>query len=311
MPIRLGWFCCIVMPWLAACGSEAESDEPSSLPHAPSAPSPERAKVGDAAQLPPSRPASGTAAVEPGPRESEIRASDEAKAEPLGFRPAYCAGRRTSRIEVAGTLEAAAERPEWWTWNPAWPYSSMYFTVFDGPTRAEVQLQVEPAPQDPLVWHYHVVLNDTLLEVGSGELDFDTSGALVHHEVIAPVVLPSGEPWPIDLWLGSPTDAGGSGRDGMVAMSDSMSFTRLTFDGEARGLGAPCIEAKGAPPTQKPPACAAAATTFLRLRANLEGDSPVAGEPWNGLEPARGAAFQARVYVYDEDGSAAGVELGT
>jgi hypothetical protein len=298
--MKLSWIVCSAFPWLVACGSTSDHDREQRVPAAP-------VHVR----------ADGVAPVPPPPTTSTDSSAWQAApgaAEEGGWRPTICTGKRTTRIELAGTFDArTAPLPEWFRWDPGSPVGSasyaIFFAIYDGGARSDAVLAFLPEEDAPLGWSYHLALTDPPREVGSGRLKFDSSGTLMHHEVVQAVTIPGRDDWSIDVWLGTPFDEGGSGRDGLVVMDETTSVSSLSVDGKARALGVACEDAAGATPARQALPCPARATTRLSLRANLHASSEVTTAGWSALEPKVDAAFVAQLFAYDADGAAASIDL--
>jgi hypothetical protein len=136
---------------------------------------------------------------------------------------AICVAQRTTEIRIAGNLDSSSWIPVF-GWNVLQPLNTSNFsdtiTLFDG-TETSITCDVYFRKEAENVWSYHVLFNTETapVECGTGELQFDTKGALLRRLEFSPPRFPetsesSGVPLVLDL--GSPKVAGSSGLDGLI-----------------------------------------------------------------------------------------------
>jgi Flagellar basal body protein FlaE len=139
-------------------------------------------------------------------------------------------------------------------------------SVFDAQGRIAI-LDIYFAKASSMEWEYHILFYTTKnVEVGSGLLEFTSTGALEHWTEWTPLRLPSadgGEPQAIALNLGHSTASGGTGLDGMTSVRASTSITGNLRDGNAAQVGYECTPAPRKP--RRPPVPDVAASTFPDL----------------------------------------------
>lgn len=294
------------MAWqLMACGAlspdgatdrarERQPARPSMLVDAPSPgdPTPSSTRAARSAQPEASRQHRG-AGVAAGADDSDPIATPAA-----GWEAPQCSGSATRRITVAGNLDATShEIPAWLGgFTPEDPASSANFSItvaaFDDQGRQQgVGIYFERVAQG---WDYHVIMEGTAFLIGEGHLGFDEQGTLLSAEVTQELRL---------LTSAGPGHAVELDLSGMTSTSEPCNCSGLTVDGGQARWGTTCAMAEPMPDEQRVtgPACAAAATKRLALRANLAAGSQVASTPWNPLAPD--AVLTSVLRANDEQGT--------
>jgi flagellar hook protein FlgE len=168
-------------------------------------------------------------------------------------------------------------------------------------------------------WRYHAVLNGQSIGA-AGNLTFGVDGALQHIEVIQPVVVrgSDGTATAINLDLGTPTDQGGTGFDGLTCSPGPCNVSFQYADGNASRFGVSCPNARKTVPNVVPssdtsdipslPVCAVRATTVFRLRANLYEQCEI--HPiWDATSPRATSSFHTDLTTVDSRGRPAALSL--
>ncbi len=157
---------------------------------------------------------------------------------------------------------------------------------------------------------YHWLLKGALnQEICSGTLTFDQNGALTHLASLGPCVVP-GTSQQLTLNLGTPTDVGGAGFDGIMQIDAASTITRLTADGNSEVVGASCApDVKlGAAPL---PAslCKTTPTFSVPMTLNLSTHEPLTNNAWHAAAALATSNLHVRVAAHDELGRNASFEL--
>lgn len=166
----------------------------------------------------------------------------------------------TGTMEVNANLDASATTPAT-AWDPQNPSAtsnvSTSMTVYDSlgnAHTADVYFRKNAAGD----WDYHVLAKGSEIsggpptgnvEVGSGNLQFDPSGALMTNNVGTPATIDFNGAQPgqtLNLDFGTPTGAGGTGLDGLTQFGSPSSVSSQSQDGYASGsLAGVKIDADG------------------------------------------------------------------
>jgi flagellar hook protein FlgE len=166
----------------------------------------------------------------------------------------------TGTMEVNANLDASATTPAV-PWDPQDPSAtsnvSTSMTVYDSLGNAHVA-DVYFRKNAAGDWDYHALAKGSEIaggpptgnmEVASGQLTFDTQGALANHVVATPAAIDfigaaPGQPLTFDF--GNPTSAGGTGLDGLTQFGSPSSVSSQSQDGYASGsLAGVKIDADG------------------------------------------------------------------
>lgn len=171
-----------------------------------------------------------------------------------------CAPEPTTTVQVVANLDAGATIPSVpWDQDQACNTSNFQtsITVYDALGGAH-SIELYFRKVDTSAYEYHVIvyLGDARdprlggrVESGSGVLQFTPGGVLESHAVTAPVSanFPGTATQEIALELGRPTAAGGTGLDGVTALSAPSNVSRQDADGTPRYYDLAC-PAAAAPP---------------------------------------------------------------
>lgn len=319
MSLTFRSFAWLLIPLSVACGSKIGAGDDRVGSWTPTPPTVARPRVGSpgatAERLaslrglgPDGDRSSGTlspraAQPETGSEPSALPRPEDAASSPL----LRCAGRRTTRLAIAGnldpdTLEIEAPFDVHAAANTA--HFSSTFTIFDGGVLDTLEVYFRRGAR---AWEYHALNRE--VEVGSGSLVFDEEGALSHLERSQALLLPGLEREPLGLFLGTPLDEGGTGRDGITSMPGPSTLSYAEVDGAPTSIGAACPDSvSGAAPSSRAPVCAPARTTRIAVVANLPSGTKLSGT-WNALQPEATSAHRAQLFAYDSSGAAAKMDL--
>jgi flagellar hook protein FlgE len=289
---RTTWTTCGGMALVLACGARAEELDGA-----------------ESAQL--SSSASATKAL----TQNAVSGGDPA--------PPSCPGRATRHLRIGGTLSPAAS---WTTWDPADPDGTSNMST-TAPIYTGAGMRLMPTiyfGRDAGFSTYHVLIDGSLEDLGSGALFFDAEGALEHVKELTPFRMPGADGFepPFRHVFGTPTSERGTGLDGMTALAGWGTVSRIDQDGAPRVMGYACPRAPESlaaddtalpiGDTELPPElvpCPARATQRVTIRANLAAQSPSGNAAVSGPGAAPSASFVTTFLAYDASDMAAAFEL--
>jgi hypothetical protein len=267
--------------------------------------------------------ATGDAGVSPNPNETST--SDASSATSDALIPS-CPAHPTTSISIAVNLDAATTPPPN-PWQPATSLTGSWnfeeeFNVYDGAGRAG-GLGIYFANAGPGQWQYHAIIGGetSRIEVANGSLTFTPEGVLSHREVTASLRLPGPDGSfgsEIPLFMGTPLDEGGTGRDGITSYTTFSTVSGAKADGNVAALGVTCDELVDSqspfglaePGTLLTPGayCNAKPTSNWRIRANLCSISPIP-TAWDRMRPLDSSNYHIGLAAVDALGRNAGVKL--
>ena len=267
--------------------------------------------------------ATGDASVSPNPNETST--SDASSATSDVVIPS-CPAHPTTSISIAANLDAATTPPP----NPWQPSTGLMgswncaeeINVYDGAGRAG-GLGIYFANAGPGQWQYHAIIGreTSRIEVATGSLSFTPEGVLSHREVTAPLRLPGVDGSfgsEIPLFMGTPLDEGGTGRDGITSCAPFSTVSGARADGNVATLGVTCDKLVDSlspfglaePGTLTTPGayCNAKSTSKWQIRANLCSLSPIP-TAWDRMRPLDSSNYHIGLAAVDALGRNAGVKL--
>ncbi len=246
----------------------------------------------------------------------------------------WCAAHATTTVRIVANLDLDATVPinDWSTNFSTVQYSraaasnfSSTVTVYDSAgTNGTLDTYFRNA--GTYHWQYHCVLGNggAGIEVASGLLEFDIDGALRHREILQPLRMPSIDgTWgpEINYLMGTPTDEGGTGTDGLTDYSGPSNVSMQGVDGNSGTLGVACAASAQAPlPVQTADASVNMPTptsvrfydwkptSRLTIKANLYAQASLLPD-WDSLHPAETSNLATQFYANDQQGRVATLGL--
>jgi hypothetical protein len=214
----------------------------------------------------------------------------------------WCPGRATRRLRMRGNLHPGMGFSS--PWLPSEPEAASH-------TWSDVLLfAAEGYPIATTFYFgnqggfftYHVLAGSAGVEIGSGALYFDASGALQYVKELRPLRLvgPDGVEAPLGNVFGTPTSKGGTGLDGMTSESTWDQISAIEQDGAPRIAGHSCPDGVAAETNDEGDAatapvgltaCPGRPSTRVAIQANLSAIGPILSMPWDPLDPATTSSF--------------------
>lgn len=158
-----------------------------------------------------------------------------------------CAPRRTTAVKIEGNLDSSSWIPSI-GWNLLDPMNTANFsdtlTLFDD-AQTPITCDVYFRKESENVWTYHVIFDydTTPVECGSGELQYDKTGALLRNVEFTVMRFPptsQSTGLVIAIDLGGALEAGQSGLDGLTQRPIPSSVSDHWQDGQTEITGEYC-----------------------------------------------------------------------